>query len=65
MAAAKITDENPRTFWAAKQNKPGETLTIDLQTEQEIKAVQINYTDYKSDIFDNDPARRFTRNSRY
>jgi hypothetical protein len=34
----KITDENPRTFWAAKQNKPGETLTIDLQTEQDVKA---------------------------
>jgi xylan 1,4-beta-xylosidase len=30
MAVQKITDENPRTFWAAKQNKPGETLTIDL-----------------------------------
>jgi xylan 1,4-beta-xylosidase len=32
-----------------------------LQTEQEIKAVQINYTDYKSDIFDNDPARVYTQ----
>lgn len=61
MAAAKITDENPRTFWAAKQNKPGETLTIDLQTEQDVKAVQINYTDYKSDIFDNKPEKVYTQ----
>lgn len=61
MAAQKITDENPRTFWAAKQNKPGETLTIDLQTEQEVKAVQVNYTDYKSDIFDNKHEKVYTQ----
>ncbi len=61
MAAQKITDENPRTFWTAKQNKPGETLTIDLQTEQEVKAVQVNYTDYKSDIFDNKPEKVYTQ----
>ena len=60
MSAVKITDENPRTFWAARENKPGETLTIDLQTEQEVKAVQVNYTDYKSDIFANDPNKVYT-----
>ena len=29
-AAARATDENPRTFWVAGANKPGETLTVDL-----------------------------------
>lgn len=61
MAAQKITDENPRTFWAAKQNKQGETLTIDLLGEQDVKAVQINYTDHKSDIFDNKAEKVYTQ----
>ncbi len=58
---SKVTDENPRTFWVAKQHKPGEWVTIDLQHESEVKAVQVNYTDYKSDIFDNDTAKVFTQ----
>ncbi len=56
-----ITDENPRSFWVARQNKPGEWVTIDLEKEQDVKALQINYTDYKSDIFDNDPSRVYTQ----
>ena len=58
---SKVTDENPRTFWVAKQHKPGEWVTIDLQHESEVKAIQINYTDYKSDIFDNDTSKVFTQ----
>ncbi|WP_207509649.1 family 43 glycosylhydrolase [Telluribacter humicola] len=61
MQASHVTDENPRTFWVAKQNKPGETLTMDLQSEYEVSAIQINYTDYKSDIFDNDPNKVYTQ----
>jgi hypothetical protein len=49
---ANITDENPRTFWVAKQNKEGESVTIDLQQAQTIHAVQVNFTDYKSNIYD-------------
>ena len=51
-AANLVTDENPRTFWVAKTNKSGETLTIDLEKPQEVHSLQINYTDYKSDIYD-------------
>ena len=47
-----VTDENPRTFWVAKTNKAGESLTIDLEKEQLVHSFQINYTDYKSDIYD-------------
>lgn len=52
--AAKVTDENPRTFWVANANKKGESLTIDLQRECTVRALQVNYTDYKSDIFASD-----------
>ena len=52
--ASRATDENPRTFWVAKENKAGEWLTVDLEKEYDVKAVQINFTDYKSDIFASD-----------
>jgi xylan 1,4-beta-xylosidase len=52
--ASRATDENPRTFWVAKENKADEWLTIDLEKEYDVKAVQINFTDYKSDIFASD-----------
>ncbi len=51
-SANLVTDENPRTFWVANTNKKGENLTIDLEKEFSVKALQINYTDYKSDIYD-------------
>lgn len=61
MLVAKVTDENPRTFWVAQQNKPGEWVTIDLGKEFDVNAVQVNYTDYKSDIFANDPNKVYTQ----
>ena len=57
----KITDENPRTFWVAKQNKEGEFVIVDLQKESEVRALQINYTDYKSDIFDGFDPKIYTQ----
>ena len=61
LTAAKVTDENPRTFWVAAQNKKAETLTIDLQELCEVRAVQVNFADYKSDIFDNDSSKVYTQ----
>ncbi|MEP6734615.1 MAG: family 43 glycosylhydrolase [Chryseolinea sp.] len=58
---SNITDENPRTFWVAKENKEGEWITIDLKNVNMVNAIQVNYTDYKSNIFDNDPARVYTQ----
>jgi len=52
--AAGITDENPRTFWVARQNRAGEWLTIDLGSEYEVKAIQVNYADYKSGLYGTD-----------
>lgn len=59
--SAKVTDENPRTFWVAEQNKKGEWIQIDLREEYEVKAVQIHFVDYQSDIFDNDSAKVYTQ----
>ncbi len=49
---AKATDENPRTFWVAQTNHPGEGLRIDLQKEDTVRAVQVNFADYKTGIYD-------------
>lgn len=58
--AANATDENPRTFWAASQNRPGETLTLDLGGERTVRALQVNYADYKSGLYGDDP-KAYTR----
>ena len=46
-----VTDENIKTVWAAKTNSKEEWLTIDLEKESEVKAIQVNFSDYKSNIF--------------
>lgn len=46
-----VTDENVKTFWVAQSNGPKEWLQIDLETPSTIRALQINYHDYKSDIY--------------
>jgi hypothetical protein len=53
-AAANVTDENPRTFWLAGSNRPGESLTVDLGHPCEVRAVQVNFNDFKSEIYTND-----------
>ncbi len=52
--ASVVTDENPRTFWVADGKNEGEWLMLDLQKTFDVKAVQVNYTDYQSGIFNSD-----------
>jgi hypothetical protein len=52
--AKNITDENPRTFWVAGHNRPGEQVTIDLGGSYQVRAIQVNYADYKSGLFGTD-----------
>ena len=52
--ASNVTDENPRTFWVAARNRPGEWITIDLGRSYEVKAIQVNYADYKSGLYSTD-----------
>ena len=54
-AADRVTDEDPRTFWVAAQNKAGETLTVDLGAQKTVRALQVNYADYKSGRFADAP----------
>ena len=54
-AAARVTDENPRTFWVAAANRPDETLTLDLGAAKTVRAVQVNYADYKSNRYADAP----------
>ncbi|HET9709694.1 MAG TPA: family 43 glycosylhydrolase [Gemmatimonadales bacterium] len=52
--AANLTDENPRTFWVARANRPGEWVTIDLGRVYQVKAIQVNYADYQSGLYGTD-----------
>jgi len=52
--ATNITDENPRTFWVATQNRPGEWVRLDLGRAYDVKAIQVNYADYKSGLYGTD-----------
>ncbi|MFN8609916.1 MAG: family 43 glycosylhydrolase [Vulcanimicrobiota bacterium] len=52
---AGANDENLRTFWSAASNRPGQTLTVDLGRVCRVRAVQVNYADDHSDVFDNGP----------
>jgi xylan 1,4-beta-xylosidase len=52
--AKNLTDEGRQTYWVAKQNNAGETVTIDLQQNSEVRAVQVNFIDYKNNVFDSD-----------
>jgi len=48
-------DEDPRTFWAAARNRPGETLTLDLSGPRRVHAVQVNFADHKSGRYGDAP----------
>lgn len=52
--ARNLTDENPRTFWVAERNRAGEWLTLDLERIHTLRAVQVNYADYRSNLFASD-----------
>lgn len=57
---SRVNDENPRTFWVARQNRAGEHVTIDLGRAYDLKAIQVNYADYKSGRYGTD-STVFTR----
>lgn len=41
----KVLDENVRTWWKAQTNQSNESITIDLEKEYDVRAVQINFAD--------------------
>jgi hypothetical protein len=54
-APSRVTDENPQTFWVAAANLPGQTLTVDLGRIDTVRAVQVDFADYKSGRFADAP----------
>jgi len=54
-SAANVTDENPRTLWVAAKNDRGQTLTVDLGAPKTLRAVQVNFADYKSNRYGDAP----------
>ncbi|MBI9065545.1 MAG: family 43 glycosylhydrolase, partial [Marinilabiliaceae bacterium] len=53
-SAANVTNEDMRSYWVAASNKKGEALTLDLEADCRINAIQINYADFKvkPDLFE-------------
>lgn len=49
--AENLVDENVKTFWLAKINDDKQWIEIDLRTNGTVYAIQINYHDYKSNIY--------------
>ncbi len=49
--ANNLVDENVKTFWVAKTTEDKEWIEIDLQEPSLVKAIQVNYNDYKSNIY--------------
>lgn len=53
-AAANVVDENPRSFWVARTNRTNEWITVDLGQVCEVRAVQVNFTDYRAGLYASD-----------
>ncbi len=48
-------DEEIRTFWSAKTGNKGEWISMDLQTECTVNAIQINYAENETKIRSRQP----------
>ncbi|MEJ2614782.1 MAG: family 43 glycosylhydrolase [Ignavibacteriaceae bacterium] len=48
-------DENVRNYWSAKTGNKGEWISIDLQKECRINAVQINFAENETEIYGRSP----------
>ncbi len=57
-----LNDENAKTFWVAEANNDKQWVKIDLEKPANIYAIQINYHDYLSGIYErrNDLFHRYT-----
>lgn len=46
-----LVDENIKSFWVARENNDQQWIEIDLEKPATVKAVQVNFNDYKSDMY--------------
>jgi hypothetical protein len=49
--AENMVDENVKTFWIAEKNDDKQWVEIDLINPSKVFAIQVNYHDYKSDMY--------------
>ncbi|NNF19540.1 MAG: 1,4-beta-xylanase, partial [Flavobacteriaceae bacterium] len=49
--AENLVDENIKSFWVAETNGEGEWIQMVLEAVSEVRAFQVNYHDYKSDLY--------------
>ena len=49
--AAGLTDEKTKSFWLASSNDDSQWVCIDLEKPTTVCAVQVNFHDYKSDMY--------------
>ncbi|WP_232336566.1 family 43 glycosylhydrolase [Mucilaginibacter aquatilis] len=50
-SADKAVDEDIKTFWLAAENNDKQWLQVDLQKQATVYAVQLNFADYKSNLY--------------
>ena len=50
-SAQNVTDENVKTFWLAENAGNQQWLQIDLEKPSSVHAIQVNYHDYKSNLY--------------
>ena len=50
-APSGLTDERTKSFWLAEANDGNQWVTIDLEQPVKVCAVQVNFHDYKSNMF--------------
>ncbi|PRY09684.1 F5/8 type C domain-containing protein [Pontibacter ummariensis] len=46
-----MVDENVKSFWVAAKNNDQQWVQVDLQSPGKVYAIQVNYHDYKSDLY--------------
>ena len=49
--ASALTDEIAKTSWLAQNNDASQWVIVDLEKTADIYAIQINYADYRSDMY--------------
>ena len=49
-----MVDENVKTFWVAEKNDDKQWVEIDLVKPSTVHAIQVNYHDYKSNLYGKD-----------
>jgi hypothetical protein len=50
-SAKNINDENVKSFWVAQENNEKQWIQIDLEKVSKVYALQINFHDYKADLY--------------